>query len=204
MKKTRKCWKCGEVKELLTDFGVDKTRTKNRSYVCKKCDAGRTQEKYVKNRNTVLTRYKKYYKANRQRYIERNREVEKTQKHKARYLLRMAVASGEITKKGCVICGRSPSEGHHFDYKKPFDIIWLCRLHHGQIHRKYTGGLGDWFTSSLSSRDEIWRKRIEKLRMDKNCRIPLMDEDWFKGKNKCEVHNAVLDTLLAVEGDLTK
>lgn len=33
---------------------------------------------------------------------------------------------------GCGIIG----ERHHKDYNKPLDIIWLCKKHHLELHRK--------------------------------------------------------------------
>lgn len=34
----------------------------------------------------------------------------------------------------CVICGDIPTHRHHPDYNKPFDIIYLCPLHHKGLH----------------------------------------------------------------------
>jgi hypothetical protein len=28
------------------------------------------------------------------------------------------------------------SQGHHPDYSKPFEVVWLCQLHHSEEHRK--------------------------------------------------------------------
>lgn len=38
---------------------------------------------------------------------------------------------------GCSIddCVRK-GERHHFDYSKPTEIMWLCRKHHAELHRK--------------------------------------------------------------------
>ena len=44
---------------------------------------------------------------------------------------------GKITKKPCVVCGETKVDGHHPDYSKPYEIIWLCRKHHGETWRKY-------------------------------------------------------------------
>lgn len=38
----------------------------------------------------------------------------------------------------CSECGIDcKPEGHHEDYSKPLDVIWLCKLCHKQRHRKY-------------------------------------------------------------------
>jgi hypothetical protein len=52
-----------------------------------------------------------------------------------------AVKSGEITRQPCVAClatgaeQRGISQGHHEDYSKPIDVIWLCRSHHRLTHQ---------------------------------------------------------------------
>lgn len=54
-----------------------------------------------------------------------------------------AVRSGKIVKMPCWICGSPHSEIHHEDYDKPFEIVWLCKGHHKDIHKfkedEYTG-----------------------------------------------------------------
>lgn len=51
----------------------------------------------------------------------------------ARNKLNQAVQRGEIVKPCvCSICGATGRiEGHHEDYTKPYDVIWLCTLCHG-------------------------------------------------------------------------
>jgi hypothetical protein len=50
-----------------------------------------------------------------------------------------AIASGELIRKPCVICAAfgafdPRSHGHHEDYSKPLDVIWLCSWHHINRH----------------------------------------------------------------------
>ncbi len=49
--------------------------------------------------------------------------------------LTTALRNGRTTRQSCVICGKSPSEGHHEDYARPLEVIWLCRWHHAQRHQ---------------------------------------------------------------------
>ena len=35
----------------------------------------------------------------------------------------------------CALCGNEKSLGHHPDYSKPLEIVWLCQKHHTIIHR---------------------------------------------------------------------
>lgn len=53
----------------------------------------------------------------------------------ARSLFQSAVRYGKIERRPCTKCG-AKAEGHHEDYLKPYDVVWLCKLHHGQAHWK--------------------------------------------------------------------
>jgi hypothetical protein len=44
-----------------------------------------------------------------------------------------AVRDGKVEKLPCLICGNE-AEGHHPDYSKPLDVIWLCNKHHREAH----------------------------------------------------------------------
>lgn len=55
-------------------------------------------------------------------------------KHRARNILQGAVKHGRIIKKPCEVCGDSNSQGHHNDYSKPLEVVWLCRKHHNKLH----------------------------------------------------------------------
>lgn len=63
-------------------------------------------------------------------YIERY-----PQKNHARVTLNNAVRDGRVIKLPCEVCGDRKSQGHHENYSKPLDVIWLCAQHHGELHR---------------------------------------------------------------------
>jgi hypothetical protein len=76
--------------------------------------------------------WKKYRMANRM-------------KAKARSMVAHAVQSGRLARRPCVeCCSTDGVEGHHEDYSKPLDVIWLCRTCHRALHesRKRTIGSG--------------------------------------------------------------
>jgi len=52
----------------------------------------------------------------------------------ARGKLSHAVKLGLVVRKPCVVCGNPKSHGHHEDYSKPLDVVWLCPLHHSARH----------------------------------------------------------------------
>jgi hypothetical protein len=67
----------------------------------------------------------------RKRY--RNDNPKKT---KIRHMTEWAIASGKIQKHPCDICGSEKSEVHHKTYDDPFNVLWLCRRHHVDIHKE--------------------------------------------------------------------
>jgi len=67
---------------------------------------------------------------------------ERYKQSKARQIIRNGVRDGKIKKMPCVECGNPKSEGHHEDYNKPLEVIWLCTQHHQDLHtRKIYGGV---------------------------------------------------------------
>lgn len=57
-----------------------------------------------------------------------------SKKRKARSKLNHAIRDGKIQRKPCVVCGTPKSEGHHEDYDKPLEVVWLCFKHHRKYH----------------------------------------------------------------------
>ena len=47
-----------------------------------------------------------------------------------------AIKSGLLKKQSCKFCGSNKVDGHHSDYLKPLEVMWLCRLHHKEEHKK--------------------------------------------------------------------
>lgn len=57
------------------------------------------------------------------------------EKRAAHIELGNALRTGAISKLACYVCGASEVEGHHFDYSRPLDVIWLCTHHHSAFHK---------------------------------------------------------------------
>lgn len=47
--------------------------------------------------------------------------------------VRLALRNGQLRQLPCLVCGEK-SEGHHPDYSRPLDVVWLCPAHHKQAH----------------------------------------------------------------------
>lgn len=87
-------------------------------------------------------RYDENHREERRRkwreYKNLNPQVYNPGVNHAREILRTAVRYGKIEKpKECQKCGRAGLlHGHHEDYNKPLEVIWLCSICHGKRHRK--------------------------------------------------------------------
>lgn len=73
-----------------------------------------------------------YMRKNRKRHSELTTEQKK--KANARSYLNVYIKRGKIIRKPCEKCGAGHTEGHHEDYNKPLEVIWLCRECHLDIH----------------------------------------------------------------------
>lgn len=55
-------------------------------------------------------------------------------RRKANEAVNNAVRDKRLEKWPCQVCGDPKSVGHHPDYDRPLDVIWLCQPHHKQAH----------------------------------------------------------------------
>lgn len=60
-------------------------------------------------------------------------------KHAARKAVKYAWKTGRLRRLPCAECGAKNAEAHHADYSAPLDVLWLCRKHHVQLHRRLKG-----------------------------------------------------------------
>lgn len=125
--KMKVCAECGENKPL-TEYWKNK-RSKNYPdghwYICRICMS-----------RTMRPRIRK--EQNRKRCG--NTSVRDPIKSKANYLLKLYVKKGRIKKPNrCQCCGQEfplgKIHGHHPDYSKPLEVLWLCHKCHMTQHR---------------------------------------------------------------------
>lgn len=55
-------------------------------------------------------------------------------KRKAQMLVYSAMRNGTLKRQKCEVCKSIFTEAHHPNYDMPLDVIWLCKLHHTEIH----------------------------------------------------------------------
>ena len=70
-------------------------------------------------------------KAYKTKWVSRNQY-----KRAAQVILGNAVRDGRVQRQPCERCGSFRSQGHHEDYSKPLEVMWLCAAHHGERHRE--------------------------------------------------------------------
>ena len=75
-------------------------------------------------------------KMQRKSYRERLLNPEKCKQLRTQARLREATRKGKLKRGVCYFCGSTNNiDGHHENYEKPFDVIWLCRNCHAKLHR---------------------------------------------------------------------
>jgi hypothetical protein len=95
-------------------------------YLCRPCNNWKAKRHYDK------------YKGVAQKRNIKNMNAKYPEKLFARQKVAYAIKTGVIVKPSlCEHCGRSRrTEGHHMDYEKPLEVIWLCTSCHADYHSK--------------------------------------------------------------------
>lgn len=132
------CFKCGIEKELHEYYKHPRMGDGhlNKCKQCTKRDSQKTYEKIISTPELAIK------ERERQRIKEANRRLfgkVKTykyskKKHPAHSIMACAIRRGDLKKLSCEVCGSAKSQGHHEDYSKPLDVIWLCTRHHADRH----------------------------------------------------------------------
>lgn len=135
----RRCSICLVYKERehfqIDNGNIDGLRTR-----CRSCQKQRSHESYIRNKEKIMLRQKAYNLTEKGRIAQKN-SMERSKKkpqYKARYMLTNAVRDKRIIKpKSCSKCGISNVRihGHHYDYTKPLEVVWVCNDCHNWIHK---------------------------------------------------------------------
>ncbi len=145
------CFKC-HTEKPIDDFYKHPKMANGHLGKCKDCTKldvsnrsrtpdGRTRDR-ARRRNNERRKQQWRDQSKRQRLKPENKI-----KNSARLKLRRAVLHGLIQKSLCVVCGSINVHAHHQDYSRPYDIIWLCPLHHSAVHV----GEIDWLSLPMQS-----------------------------------------------------
>lgn len=137
----KKCFKCDKTKAMVYFYKHSKMKD---GHLGKCIDC--TKKDVLEHRTRNLDRIRKY---DRERgklphriqantaYTKKYRK-EYPLKYAASLLLKNAVRAGKIKKpKKCSQCNAEVRiMGHHNNYYKPLDVIWLCQICHKGLHSK--------------------------------------------------------------------
>ena len=146
----KECKICKAMKPL-EEFGKSKTGKYGHDAQCKKCRYAKTGRAYfLHNKEKCYENAAKWHKNNRDQINKKNRErysidrttiIERDRRHaekvRAQHLVQTYVRRGKIIKPPiCSICNCESKriEGHHADYSKPMEVIWVCNRCHHNIH----------------------------------------------------------------------
>jgi uncharacterized protein YlaI len=134
------CTECKDEKSL-SEFYAHPRGNLGRMHVCKNCHRAR-----VTLRRKTNPRVQEY---DRLRYQRPERQVQGRanskrwretypEAYRAQTAVSNAVRDGRLKKGPCTICGASENvHGHHRDYNKPLEVIWLCAKCHHRIHAAF-------------------------------------------------------------------
>lgn len=123
LKKTRKIWRIEKRNE------IEKCRV---AYLPQHA---LNMRRYRQNDPEKHRKYmRKYFQLHPERRIEKSPEQNRTHN-----LFKSALRSGKLRRAEiCEKCGSGEKiEGHHCDYSKPLEVIWLCQKCHNELNRKY-------------------------------------------------------------------
>lgn len=136
------CSKCLEEK-VDSEFSKDANRKTGRHPQCKACHASYARGWYLRNRTLTRERVKQNRldnledrRAYGREWNKKNQANQNRKERKARNALNHAIRKGRLKRNPCERCGEKKTQGHHEDYSKPLDVVWLCIDCHGERHRE--------------------------------------------------------------------
>jgi hypothetical protein len=137
----KKCFKCGKTKDLSM-FYVHKQMGDGHLGKCKTC----TKTDATAHRNANLDKIRQYdlersklpHRKLAQLKGDRLRRKACPFKTAAVGKVARAIKNGTLVRpKECSCCGKvAKIYGHHHDYNKPLDVIWLCQVCHKRVHKE--------------------------------------------------------------------
>jgi len=95
------------------------------------------RENLIKVRKQCAKSARKCRADNPEKTKQQDRKNRLTRHQQAMNKVQWAVESGRLIRfKHCECCGgERPTQGHHKDYSKPLDVVWLCVSCHAYTHK---------------------------------------------------------------------
>lgn len=120
-----------QCKECLREYDKKREQTEHRKEWCR----NREKKPHIKEKRKIWRKTEKgrayglrHLRSMRKRYPEKNL---------ARRKIRDAIRNKTLIRpEKCSICAVvCIPHGHHEDYSKPLDVVWVCRKCHNEIHK---------------------------------------------------------------------
>jgi len=130
---------CPSCKKILDIdlFYSSPTRSDGHRAYCKECSKKKNKETLDKYLTEHPEKYRMYAQTRIDKLKQQGRYKEFLRMNNSRCKLFYYVNKGIIIKPThCSICGKESDriEGHHFNYDKFTDVVWLCSSCHKKVH----------------------------------------------------------------------
>ena len=136
----KKCFKCNKTKNIYA-FYRHKQMTDGHLGKCKEC----AKKDATEHRNKNIEKIRKYDRIRATLPHRKRLSTKNCQAYRIKYPLRFAattilsnaIRSKKIEKpKRCSMCNKKTRiMGHHEDYYKPLNVIWVCQVCHKGLHK---------------------------------------------------------------------
>lgn len=137
---SKTCYVCSKEKPLVK-FYKNKGMADGHLNRCISCEKTYKKQYLIDNLSYVREQKKKNRKKNHNSTMESKREWRKNNpiKHTAHMAVSNAIFRGRLVEKPCGVCGEIENvHGHHDDYLKTLEVVWLCPMHHKEWHKENT------------------------------------------------------------------
>ncbi len=132
------CKQCGG-EFPLSLFPKSKPGKDGHKNQCKGCVKKRLVKYFKENKDRIQAVTKVYRSTEQGKSASykghQKQKLKFPEKIKARQRVNDYLRRGKGEKFPCCICGNIKSQGHHENYDKPLNVIWLCPKHHTAAHK---------------------------------------------------------------------
>jgi len=141
--KTKKCHACGQTLSV-SNFYNNKSRCDGLHSECKECHKAWRKSHYRNNTAETIASNDRWRSLHPEIVRAYNRKTSKKRNALLSELgirgvymkVSRAIKAGILEPEPCKICGAIDVQAHHEDYSKPLDVVWFCRKHHAEHHKK--------------------------------------------------------------------
>ncbi len=144
------CYECN-VTKTLDEFYSHPQSLDGRAGLCKACHRERMRVRRLLNPAVQAYDRERYQRPERRLWAaeeSRRWRAEHPDAYRAQTAVSNAVRDGRLKKEPCSLCGATTNiHGHHRDYAKPLEVVWLCAKCHHRLHATFPE-LGGHFEAS--------------------------------------------------------